>query len=110
MDITNTTNQSAEMLQEPPQFIQFPTIPLCKDISDKSVYSTIYCYILLILYFSVIVTFLIWQIRWVYLWWKRQKDNGFTGLGSNHENIEFQQNNKKIFSGLLSKRSSPVEK
>lgn len=94
----NQTNQTAEMLQQETSFIQFPTIPLCKDITDKSIYNTIYCYILLALYFSVIFTFLIWQIRWVYRWWQqRDQRNGLPGFGSNNTDIEKEHHNKTIF-------------
>lgn len=106
MDI-NQTNQTAEMLQQETPFIHFPTIPLCKDITDKSIYNTIYCYILLALYFAVIFTFLTWQIRWVYQWWQqRNQRNGLLEFGSNRRDIEQQQHNKKIFSGLVSKRQN----
>lgn len=98
----NTTG----MLQDP--IVQFPSIPLCKDSADKSLYDNIYCYLLLALYFLIIFTIISWQIRWLYNWREQQIQRN--GLRSNQYHTEIELGDKKVLSGMSSKRCTPGEK
>lgn len=85
--------------------VQFPSIPLCKESPDKSLYDNIYCYLLLALYFLIIFTIIAWQIRWIYNW--REQQNQRNVLTTHRRNNEIELRDQKVLSGVLPKRSTP---
>jgi len=62
--LTNNTtisyeNSTKDMIDP---VVQYPSIPLCKESPhDKSLYSNIYCYLLLALYFLIICSIIAWR-------------------------------------------------
>ena len=104
--LTNSSlsnENTTEEMNDP--VVQYPSIPLCKESPhDKSLYSNIYCYLLLALYFLIICSIIAWQIRWVYNWRENQRRR--YEHGSNRQNTEIELSDQKILSGMLPKRST----
>jgi hypothetical protein len=102
IDLKNNTKEFNKMTEP---FANFPNIPLCKDVpdSEKSIYSNVYCYVLLALYFMLIFSLVIWQIKWIY--YLRDRINGH-GHDTNRKDNAVEYDNPKILSRMLPKRQN----